>query len=118
MPTVTQSTSALPAPTHARASTYASALAQDLLISFADGIVAKKIWDGAVDLLTITYNETDNIQTQLDLLGAKQNSLEFVRGDPYDSAEFNQYLQGWILITLIEIAGICKGGPLGRHRIQ
>ena len=77
MPTVTQSTSALPAPTHAHALTYASALAQDLLISFADGIVAKKIWDGAVDLLTITYNETDNIQTQLDLLGAKQNSLEF-----------------------------------------
>lgn len=77
MPTVTPSDPAFPAPTHAHALTYASALAQDLLISYEAGIAAKSIWDGAVEGIKNSYNESQAIKTQLDLLGAKQNSLEF-----------------------------------------
>lgn len=77
MPTVSPSDPALPAPTHAHASTYASALAQELDISFADGIAAKKNWDVTVEGIKNSYEESQAIKSQLDLLGAKENSLEF-----------------------------------------
>ena len=77
MPTVTQSSPALPSPTHAHASTYASALAQELDISYEVGIAAKAIWDGAAGEFISKYNESQAIKSQLDLLGEKQSSLEF-----------------------------------------